>query len=126
MEHSAFSESKSEIKTIEAIRYGCIPIFSHFGGYKDFWKNVPKELKINNIAIDMTSPGPWQRALEYWVQHLDEGKNYAQKLKAYSDDAYDINKQIENRIMFLHEKIEQHSEEQVNSVARYLNYNQLP
>ena len=32
VEHSAFSSCKSEIKVIEALHYGCIPVFSEYGG----------------------------------------------------------------------------------------------
>ena len=122
VEHSAFSSCKSEIKVIEALHYGCIPVFSEYGGYKDFWKAAPDRVKHKNFSIMASSPGAWVRALSHWVENLEEGKKRAAQLKEYSDDIYDINKHCEERLSFYLEKSEDFKEAQINMIAQYVDF----
>ena len=39
------SFKKGEIKVIEALHYGAIPVFSEFGGYMDFWRGAPDRVR---------------------------------------------------------------------------------
>jgi len=123
VEHNAFASCKSEIKVIESLHYDCISVFSDFGGYHDFWKEVPQKLKRNNVGISVTSPKVWSNALEYWIEHYDEAKKYFSELRKYSDETYDINKHIEERLSFYMEEIEHFDEEQTNEIAKYTYYN---
>ena len=122
VEHSAFSSCKSEIKIIEALHYGAIPVFSEYGGYKDFWKAAPDRVKHKNFAISTSTPQPWIRAISHWVENFEEGKKRAANLKAYSDDIYDINKNCEDRLSFYLEKAEDFKEAQINMIAQYVDY----
>jgi len=122
VEHSAFSSCKSEIKVVESLHYGCVPIFSEYGGYKDFWRSAPDRVKHKNFAITTTSPGPWVQAIGHWVENMDEAKRRAAQLKEYSDDIYDINKHCEERLSFYLEKTEEFNEAQMNMIAQYVDY----
>ena len=122
VEHSAFSSCKSEIKVIEALHYGAIPVFSEFGGYKDFWRGAPDRVRHKNMAIGIQSPGPWIKAVSHWVENFEEGKKRAATLKEYSDDIYDINKHCEERLQYYLEKSEDFKEAQINMIAQYVDY----
>lgn len=125
IEHNAFSSCKSEIKLIESLHYGNITLFSDYGGYQDFWKIVPKEVKMENTAIGVMSPGPWIKAAEYWIKEIMENKHHEKinALKQFSDDHYDINKNIYDRLQYYMEKTEEHEENQINSVAVHTDLN---
>tara|TARA_R110000851_G_scaffold302598_3_gene459456 strand:+ start:7377 stop:8720 length:1344 start_codon:yes stop_codon:yes gene_type:complete len=124
VEHNAFASCKSEIKVIEALHYGCIPVFSLYGGYKDFWENpkLPSSVKDSNFAIGVTSPNPWIKSISHWVENFEEGKRKAKALKEHSDSIYDINLHIDDYYTFLLEKIEDHKEQQINLNAKYIDY----
>ena len=122
VEHNAFASCKSEIKVIESLHYGCIPIFSEYGGYKDFWKAAPDRVKHKNMAISMQSPGPWIKAIGHWVENMEDGKKRTAQLKEYSDDIYDINKHCEERLSFYLERTEEFNEAQMNMIAQYVDY----
>ena len=122
VEHNAFASCKSEIKVIESLHYGCIPVFSEFGGYRDFWRAAPDRVKHKNMAISMQSPGPWIKAIGHWVENFEEGKRRVAQLKEYSDDIYDINKHCEERLSFYLERTEEFNEAQMNMIAQYVDY----
>ncbi len=124
IEHNAFNSCKSEIKVVESIHYNCIPVFSEFGGYHDFWRNVPQQIKRNNCAISLTSPRHWSEAIGYWVENINQEntRNFVRQLKTHSDDSYDLNKNVEQRLLFYLEEIEKHEENQINQIATYTEY----
>jgi glycosyltransferase involved in cell wall biosynthesis len=129
IEHNTFNSCKSEIKVIEAIHYNAIPVFSNFGGYADFWRSVPKDLKTKFNAVNSMTPVKWIEALDHWVTKLNELIPQNEKgvigatekimtgLKEYSDAEYDMNNHVEERLFFLLNKIEQHEEDEVNRIA---------
>ena len=119
---NGFISHNSEIKAIESLHYDCITVFSDFGGYHDFWKEVPQKLKRSNVGISVTSPKVWSDALGYWIENYDEAKKYFSELKQYSDETYDINKHVEERLSYYMEKIEHFDEEQTNEIAKYTYY----
>lgn len=123
VEHNAFNSCKSEIKVVEALRYGAIPVFSNFGGYKDMWDSVPSNIKENNLAISMTSSSIWSKALSHWIENFEQGQKISSALKEWSDNYYDINNNIENYLSFLLEETEEHREGQINSINKYTVYN---
>ena len=123
VEQNAFASCKSEIKVIESLHYGCIPVFSEYGGYKDFWKAAPDRVKHKNMAISVQSPGPWINAIGHWVENFEDGKRRTAQLKEYSDDIYDINKHCEERLSFYLQRTEEFNEAQMNMIAQYVDYN---
>lgn len=122
VEHNAFNSCKSEIKVIEALRYGCIPIFSKYGGYKDFWSMIKNKSEFPHMAIDFTSSKSWIKAISHWVENIDSGRILAAELKRFSDSYYDINEHIEETAGFLIESIEEHNENQVNQISQHIDY----
>ena len=123
VEQNAFASCKSEIKVIESLHYGCIPVFSEYGGYRDFWKAAPDRVKLKNMAISVQSPGPWINAIGHWVENFEDGKRRTAQLKEYSDDIYDINKHCEERLSFYLQRTEEFNEAQMNMIAQYVDYN---
>lgn len=124
IEHNAFNSCKSEIKVIESLHYDCIPIFTDYGGYHDFWQGVPKDIKHSNMSIAVQAPRVWQRAVEYWIEKFKSGesKELIAQIRKHSDFTYDINQQIEERLMFLLSKTEDHEEQQINETAKFIDY----
>jgi len=124
IDHNAFNSCKSEIKVVESLRYGCIPVFSYFGGYKEMWDNneIPKEIKYNKLSISTTSPRIWAENIGYWVENIEEGKNIAAALKERTDYIYNINEHIDDYYYYLLEEIEKNREQQINTSAKYMDY----
>ena len=124
IDHNAFNSCKSEIKIIESLRYGCIPVFSDFGGYYDFWRrnDIPNDVKDKRFAISATSPRLWIESISSLIDTFDKSKQSALNLKKYSDSCYDINENIDDYFYFLLNKTELHKEEQVNMNAKYMDY----
>ena len=122
VEHNTFNACKSEIKVVEALKYEAIPVFSNFGGYKDMWSEVPKELRFSNMAIDSTFANAWVRAISYWVENIEEGREKAKKLSEWSNNFYDINKNIEQYLSWILSISEEHREDQINQSNKYVTY----
>jgi len=122
VEHNTFNACKSEIKVVEALKYGALPIFSQFGGYKEFWSNAPSEVKENNLAISMTSAKPWINAISHWVENFEQGQKVVENLSAWSNNYYDINNNIESYLTYLIESTERHTEKQINQASKYVDY----
>lgn len=123
IENNAFNSCKSEIKVVESIRCGCIPVFSNFGGYKDFYDRLPKNLKYKNMAITGYSHKPWVKALEHHMQNFESSKKQAQTLKVFSDQAYDLNENVWDHLELLLQATEEHEENEINKIAKYSNTN---
>jgi glycosyltransferase involved in cell wall biosynthesis len=124
LERNAFNSCKSQIKVVESLHYGCIPIFSDFGGYHDLISALPKELRYEHMALYATAPGIWVRAIEHWIDEFKKGNSLDRisKLKEASDNLYDINLHIDERLSFYLENIEQHDEKQINNISRFVDY----
>ena len=124
VDHNAFNSCKSEIKVVESLRYGCIPVFSEFGGYKEMWNDpqLPSDVKDKNFAIYATSPRRWIEAISYWIDNYEEGKKKALALKEYTDNIYNINENIDDYFYFLKEEIEKNREKQINLNAKYMDF----
>lgn len=124
VEHNAFNSCKSEIKVVEALRYGAIPVFSNYGGYQSFANNVPSSMSLKNLSINFTSPKQWITAISNLINKYDESKSRALELKQWSDDIYNINNSAEERLSFYLDKSEEFNEEWYNSnIAKYIDYN---
>lgn len=124
VDHNTFNSCKSEIKVVESLRYGCIPIFSNFGGYKEMWTDskIPSHLKDNKLSLSTTSPKTWFDNISYWIENIDEGKQKAIALKEYTDSIYNINEHIDEYYHYLLENIERSREKQINLNAKYMEY----
>ena len=123
VEHNAFNSCKSEIKVVESLRYGCIPVFSNYGGYKTFSENVPSSISLKNLSINFTAPNQWISAISNLINNYDESKNRALELKKWSDDIYNINNSAEERLSFYLDKSEEFNEEWYNTnIAKYIDY----
>jgi len=121
VERNTFSQCKSEIKAVEYMKYGAVSIYSKWGGYADMFNNLPDHLKQKNkdLAIDTENPIVWKETLDNVISHFDKYKSIAQEMKLYVEDAYDINKRANDRVEFYNKVIEQHTERQTSSIAKY-------
>ena len=123
IEHNAFASCKSEIKVVEGLRYGCIPVYSNYGGYKTMTESVPSAISTDNFSIAMTSPTPWINALSHHLDNYEESKRRAADFKAWSDAKYDMNAHAEERLQFYLNRSEEFNEEWYNNnIAQNIDY----
>ena len=123
IEHNAFASCKSEIKVVEGLRYGCIPVYSNYGGYKTMTEAVPSAISTDNFSISMTSPTPWINALSHHLDNYEESKRRAADFKAWSDAKYDMNAHAEERLQFYLNRSEEFNEEWYNNnIAQNIDY----
>jgi|10_taG_2_1085330.scaffolds.fasta_scaffold01298_25 glycosyltransferase involved in cell wall biosynthesis len=127
--HNSFNSCKSEIKVVEALRYGCIPQFTNYGGYNDFWKSVPKDIKMENCAVNVSNSGKWVESASYWIDKIEENRKknkltpleskmeFTKELKKWSDNTYNWNLNVEDRLAFYLEKTEEFQESEMNRLA---------
>lgn len=94
-EDNHFNHAKSEIKIIEYMKYGAVPIFSHMGGYKDFNLALPQELKDLNYSVLADNPTEWTRKLSLILDNYNIYNEKAIKLKSYVEDKYFIGNQVD-------------------------------
>ena len=123
IEHNAFASCKSEIKVVEGLHYGSIPVFSNYGGYKTMCDNVPSNISLKNFSINMTSPTPWINAISHHLDNYEEAVKRAGEFKELTDMTYDINKSAEERLHFYVNTAEQFQEDWYNNnIAKYIDY----
>ena len=123
IEHNAFASCKSEIKVVEALHYGCIPVFSNYGGYKTMCDKWPSSFSGQHFAIDMTSAGAWVNAISHHIDNYEESKKRTAELTEWSDRTYDINAFAEERLNFYTKRSEEFQEDWYNNnIAQYLDY----
>jgi hypothetical protein len=122
IENLTFNQCKSEIKVVEYMRYGAIPLWMNIGGYKDMFESMPVELKtaVRPLALETENPLRWQNALEDVVVNIDKWRKVAQDCKVWVEDQYDINRQIHDRVDFYTQIIEEHLEKEVNRIQGIL------
>ena len=123
IEHNAFASCKSEIKVVEGSHYGCIPVFSNFGGYKTMVESMPSSVSTENFAISLTSPTPWINAISHHLDNYEESKRKAAEFKAWSDATYDMNAHAEERLQFYLTRSEEFNEDWYNNnIAQNIDY----
>jgi len=122
IEKNTFNECKSDIKLIEGLHYENIPVFSNWGPYGDFFYHLPQDLKNDYIKVDSEDQNKWVEKLEYWINNLQEGKDYVKKLKKYSDELSDVDLHISERVKKIKELIDHHNEEEILKTSKYINF----
>ena len=123
IEHNTFASCKSEIKVVESARYGCIPVFSNFGGYKTMADKVPSNISLKGLAIDFTTPKAWINAISSHIDNYDETKKRALEFKEWSDSNYNINNHAEDRLSFYLRNAEEFHEDWYNqNIAQNMDY----
>ena len=123
IEHNAFASCKSEIKVVEGSHYGCIPVFSNFGGYKTMVESMPSSVSTENFAISLTSPTPLINAISHHLDNYEESKRKAAEFKAWSDATYDMNAHAEERLQFYLTRSEEFNEDWYNNnIAQNIDY----
>ena len=123
IEHNTFASCKSEIKVVESARYGCIPVFSNFGGYKTMADKVPSNISLKGFAIDFTTPKAWINAISSHIDNYDETKKRALEFKEWSDSNYNINNHAEDRLSFYLRNAEEFHEDWYNqNIAQNMDY----
>ena len=122
IENLTFNQCKSEIKVVEYMKYGVIPLWMNIGGYKDMSDAMPAELKTATrpLALETENPIRWKDALEDAVVHIEKWRKVAQDCKRWVEDQYDINKQSHDRVDFYTQIIEEHLEKEVNRIQGIL------
>ncbi len=122
LEYNGFNQSKSEIKLVEYLKYGAIPIFSNIGGYNDMLNLMPIDLKndIRLLAIDSENSEKWKTSLDIIIQNLDIYKQIAQRCKNWVEKEYDINEKIHEKVEWYDKIIEESVEQQIIKIQNIL------
>jgi glycosyltransferase involved in cell wall biosynthesis len=122
LENLTFNACKSEIKVVEYMKYGVVPIWMNIGGYKDMHEAMPAELKaaVHPLAIETENPQRWQEALEDAVVNIEKWRKVAQDCKLWVEEQYDVNRQVHDRVDFYTQIIEDHLEKEVNRIQAIL------
>ena len=127
IEHNTFNKCKSEIKVIESLRYGAVPVFSDYGGYNDFWKALPSKLKLPHMAVSSMMSKSWSDSLSHWVEKLsiksdkkpmELAEQFTENLTEYVNHTYNLNENVEEQLMMLLTMIEDNDESEVNRIAK--------
>tara|TARA_R110000824_G_scaffold160427_2_gene335190 strand:- start:582 stop:1730 length:1149 start_codon:yes stop_codon:yes gene_type:complete len=94
LEWNNFNDSKSEIKLMEAGRYGIPLIATDCGAYDEIIENgvtgylIPKDNKISD----------WNKAISKCVKDPKHAREMGRKLKSIVDERFDINKVVHYRL----------------------------
>ena len=94
LEWNNFNDSKSEIKLMEAGRYGIPLIATDCGAYDEIIEDgvtgylIPKDNKISD----------WTKAIAKCVKDPKHAREMGRKLKAIVDERFDINKVVHHRL----------------------------
>ena len=94
LEWNNFNDSKSEIKLMEAGRYGIPLIATDCGAYDEILQNgvtgylISKENKISD----------WNKAITKCVKDPKHAREMGRKLKSIVDERFDINKVVHHRL----------------------------
>lgn len=96
VEDNFFNKCKSEIKVVESLKYGCVPVFSYIGGYKEFFDNLRE--KHWDLAVPADNPETWVRKLTKIIENYGHYAEIAQGLKAYVEREYDIKHAVKARV----------------------------
>ena len=118
-----FVSHNSEIKVVEYMKYGIVPIWMNLGGYKDMFQNIMNDQQrqlTRELAIETENPQQWKNVLEMVVQNYEKYKQIAFQLRDFVENEYDINKQIHTRVDFYTELIENHLEKETNRIQNIL------
>lgn len=99
-ENNKFNHGKSEIKVLEYLKYKAFPLSSNVGGYSEFYKLLPAELKDPNmIVFSHENRFEWTRKLTNIVENYWEVfKPKAEKLHDFIVREYDIHKTAKERM----------------------------
>ena len=120
VEQNAFNSCKSDIKLIEGLHYGSIPVFSNWGPYQITYENMPKEVRNDNFICHTENDTEWARKIGYWIDNQEEGKRLASIMKTYTDDITDMDKHIAEKVEYLNQVLDKHTEEQINKTSQYI------
>jgi hypothetical protein len=123
LENLTFNQCKSEIKVVEYMKYGVVPIWMNIGGYQDMYKNIMDERLrglCKDLALETENPQRWKEVLEKVVVEYDKYKKVAFELKSFVEDKYDINKQSHDRVDYYTHLIENHLEQETNRIQNIL------
>lgn len=98
-EKSSFNKAKSAIKVIEGFRKGAISVWTQWGGYEDFYNQLPQDLKIiarNHMASE--NDDKFAENILFWLNNPEYRKEVAEKFREYVSEQFDIEAINNNRI----------------------------
>tara|TARA_R110000751_G_scaffold208684_2_gene312544 strand:- start:914 stop:2128 length:1215 start_codon:yes stop_codon:yes gene_type:complete len=121
LQYNEFNDSKSEIKLMEAGRYGIPLIATNCGAYDDVIKNGE-----HGYLISKDNPrSEWVKCLSKTIKDRKHREEMGKNLKSIVDENYDINKTVSQRLRLYrdilkarsdyHEKLKQESTESKDS-----------
>ncbi len=127
VEHNTFNKCKSDIKLIEGLHYGSVPICSDFGPYKQFFDNNPSMRKFActterieewtdklTMAIEICKSKPKSERVNSEKIRLVDEINYDK-----IDNDYDIDLHIGDRDVFYNKLANEHGDKEVSRVSKF-------
>lgn len=121
VEQNTFNKCKSDIKVVEGLHYGNIPVFSKWGPYEELYEKLPENLKDQNIACLSENKTEWVRKLSHWIENIDDGRKYAKELKVFTDNLSDIDVHIHEKVEYLQDILEKHEDKEILKISKYVN-----
>lgn len=121
VERNTFNKCKSSIKVVEGLHYENIPVFSQWGPYEELYETLPVKLRNTNIACNTEGLNEWVSKISYWIENIDEGRKYVKDLKKFTDEFYDMDSNIGEKVAYFQEILEKHEDQETLKVSKYVN-----
>jgi glycosyltransferase involved in cell wall biosynthesis len=121
IEQNMFGKCKSDIKAIEGLHYGALPIMSDWGPYHELYEKFPENLKISALKCVTETDREWAEKIGYWVENIETARDIAKKLKTFTDDLTDVDLLVNDRISYLKQIMDQHEEAEILRTTQYMN-----
>lgn len=126
VEHNVFNSCKSEIKVVEYMKYGVIPIFSDFAGYSDLIQIMENDGGFSSQETTKLSCRTeynleeWSNKISYWIENFnsDERKNLSKRMSEFVSSFYDIDRTTPERISKYKKFIEDQIEREESSIQQ--------
>lgn len=105
-EQSMFNKSKSPIKVIEGFKKGAISVWTQWGGYEEFYDNLPDDLKLIAMKhMAAKTDEEFTKHIIYWIEADDTyRKEIVEKFRKYVTETFDINEINEKRV-YIYDKL---------------------
>jgi glycosyltransferase involved in cell wall biosynthesis len=104
-EKSSFNKAKSPIKVIEGFRKKAVCVWTQWGGYQDFWYNLPPNLKkIATAHMACDSDKKMAENITFWAKNPEYRKEVAELFFNYVTEEFGI-ETVNNKRIQLYEKL---------------------
>ena len=126
IEHNSFNAAKSEIKVVEYMKYGALPVFSNFGGYADLLDIMVANNIIESNEVSLFgcrtefNKTEWINKISHIIDNIDteQMNSYRTRFKSFVEDYYNIDNNIINVITEYKRLMEDYGEKQNTQILQ--------